>query len=59
VKAYSTGNGTDGSCIYTILFTAVAIYGMVGSPKLYDQCIIGSIRFEFSAFFKGDLAGVC
>jgi len=33
--------------------------GLPPRPKLYDQCIIGSIGFEFTAFFKGDLAGVC
>ena len=32
--------------------------GLPPRPKLYDQCIIGSIGFEFSAFFKGDLAEI-
>jgi hypothetical protein len=34
-------------------------WGLPPRPKLSDQCIIGSIDFEFSPFFKGDLAGVC
>jgi hypothetical protein len=33
--------------------------GLPSRPKLYDQCIIGSIGFEFSAYFMGGLAGVC
>jgi hypothetical protein len=33
--------------------------GLPPRHKLYDQCIIGSIGFEFSAYFKGGLAGVC
>jgi hypothetical protein len=33
--------------------------GLPPRPKLYDQCIIGSIGFEFLAYFKGGLAGVC
>jgi hypothetical protein len=33
MEVYGTGDGTEGSRIYTVLCTAVAVYGMVGSPS--------------------------